>query len=136
MLKTKCLHFFSLQATAVDRCEAWHHNFFFQKVKIKPYLFMASNILDHKGPRTKERLKLWSPNFGICMFKKHRKICRRGLTHLNATPTFENRSETYGPPCSCPNIQFLHSKLNFYCGKIWKKVSQKCSTGQSCIFLR
>ena len=34
----------------------------------------------------------FSENFAIGMLKKHRKICRRGLTHLNATPTFENRS--------------------------------------------
>ena len=42
----------------------------------------------------------FSENFAISMLKKHRKFCRRGLTHLNATPTFKNRSETYGPPCT------------------------------------
>ena len=41
----------------------------------------------------------FSENFAISMLKKPRKCCRRGLTHLNATPTFKNRSETYGPPC-------------------------------------
>ena len=34
----------------------------------------------------------FSENFTIGMLKKHGKICRRSLTHLNATPTFENRS--------------------------------------------
>ena len=35
------------------------------------------------------------------MLKKHKKICRRGLTHLDATPTFKNRSESYETPCIC-----------------------------------
>ena len=33
------------------------------------------------------------------MLKKHRKFCRCGLTHLDATPTFKNRPNTYAPPC-------------------------------------
>ena len=39
----------------------------------------------------------FSENFAIGMLKKYRKICRRDLTHWNATPTLENRSETYEP---------------------------------------
>ena len=35
----------------------------------------------------------------ISMLKNHRKMCRRGLAHLDATPTFKNRSKTYGSPC-------------------------------------
>ena len=31
---------------------------------------------------------------------KHRKICRRGLTHVDATPTFKNCPNTYETPCS------------------------------------
>ena len=31
----------------------------------------------------------FSEKFAISMFKKHRKICRRGLTHLDATPIFK-----------------------------------------------
>ena len=41
-----------------------------------------------------------SEKFAIIMLKKHRKFCRRGLTHLDATPIFENRSDTYETPCS------------------------------------
>ena len=41
----------------------WPFDFFFQKVKITPYLCMDSNTLDQEGPWTKEKLKLWSPNF-------------------------------------------------------------------------
>ena len=38
-------------------------------------------------------------NFAIGMFKKHRKFCRRGLTHLDATPTLKNCPNTYETPC-------------------------------------
>ena len=31
----------------------------------------------------------FSEIFAIIMLKKHRKFCRRGLTHLAATPTFQ-----------------------------------------------
>ena len=41
----------------------------------------------------------FSEKFAISMFKKQRKFSRRGLTHLDATPTFENRSETFETPC-------------------------------------
>ena len=41
----------------------------------------------------------FSDNFAISMLKKHRKFCRRGLTHLDATTTFKNRSDTYETPC-------------------------------------
>jgi hypothetical protein len=37
----------------------------------------------------------FSETFAISMLKKHRKFCRRGLTHLDATPTFKNRPNTY-----------------------------------------
>ena len=41
----------------------------------------------------------FSEKFAIIMLKKHRKFCRRDLTHLDATPTFKNRSKTYESPC-------------------------------------
>ena len=44
----------------------------------------------------------FSENFAISMLKKHRKFCRRGLTLLDATPTFKNRSDTYETPCKFP----------------------------------
>ena len=31
----------------------------------------------------------FSEKFAIIMLEKHRKICRRGLTHLDATPIFK-----------------------------------------------
>ena len=41
----------------------------------------------------------FSEIFAKSMLKKHRKFCRRGLTHMGATPTFKNRSDTYETPC-------------------------------------
>ena len=35
----------------------------------------------------------FSEKFAIIMFKKLRKICRRGLTNLDATPTFQKLSK-------------------------------------------
>ena len=43
----------------------------------------------------------FSKIFAMSMHKKHRKFCRRGLTHLDATPTFKTRSESYETPCIC-----------------------------------
>ena len=42
----------------------------------------------------------FSEKFAIIMLKKHRKFCRCGLTHLDATPTFKNRPNTYDAPCT------------------------------------
>ena len=42
----------------------------------------------------------FSEIFAISMLKKHRKFCRHGLTHLDATPTFKNCPNTYAPPCT------------------------------------
>ena len=36
----------------------------------------------------------------IIMLERHRKFCRCGLTHLDATHTFKNRPNTYAPPCT------------------------------------
>ena len=58
----------------------------------------------HRKAMDKDIVKVmatkFSEIFAISMLKKHRKFCRRGLTHLNATPTFKNRPNTYGPPCN------------------------------------
>ena len=35
----------------------------------------------------------FSEKFAIIMLKKHKKFCRRGLTHLDATPTFQKSSK-------------------------------------------
>ena len=59
------------------------------------YLFMASNTLAHKA-MDKEIIKAmatkFSEIFAISMLKKHRKFCRRGLTHLDATLIFKKSS--------------------------------------------
>ena len=53
----------------------------------------------------------FSEKFATIMLKKHRKFCRFGLTHLDATPNFKNRSNTYDAPCksniACSTIQTM-----------------------------
>ena len=67
---------------------------------------MASNTLDHvaqKGHVQKNRPKKFQKKLlQVCL--KSIAFCRRGLTHLNATPTLENRSETYGSPCTVRTV--------------------------------
>ena len=62
---------------------------------------MDFNTLNQEGPWTKEKAMVTklSEKFAIIMLKKHRKFYRRGLTHLDATPIFKNRSDTYETPC-------------------------------------
>ena len=56
-------------------------------------------------PWTKKKIELlatkFSEKFGLSMFKKHRKFCRRGLAHLDPTPIFKNHSDDYETPCKC-----------------------------------
>ena len=52
-----------------------------------------------------------SENFARSMVKKHILFCRGGLTHLNATPTFKNRSETYGSACRYMEVDFLFAEV-------------------------
>ena len=67
---------------------------------------MSSNTLDHVAQKghgqeiIKAMVTKFSEFFGISMLKKHRKCCRCSLTHLDATPTFKNRPNTYGPSCT------------------------------------
>ena len=53
----------------------------------------------------------FSEIFAISMLKKHRKFCRRGLTHLDTTPTFKNRPNTYGLPCKYQTHFFVKTPL-------------------------
>ena len=53
----------------------------------------------------------FSEKFAIIMLKKHRKFCRCGLTHLDATPTFKNRPNTYDAHCRYIVVR-LYLKLN------------------------
>ena len=61
----------------------------------------------HRKAMDKEIIKAmatkFSESFAINMLKKHRKFCRHGLTHLDATLTFKNRPNTYAPPCMFPS---------------------------------
>ena len=51
----------------------------------------------------------FSKKFALIMLKKHRKFCRCGLIHLDATPPFKNRPNTYGAPCSVNKQTYIHS---------------------------
>ena len=46
----------------------------------------------------------FSGKFAIIMLKKHRKFCRFGLTHLDATPNFKNCPNTYALPCRVDSL--------------------------------
>ena len=56
---------------------------------------MASNTLDHvaqkgHGQKIFEAMAIkFSENFAISVIEKHRKFCRHGVTHLDATLTFQ-----------------------------------------------
>ena len=61
----------------------------------------------HRKAMDKEIVKAmaikFSEMFAISMLKKLRTFCRRGLTHLDATPTFKNcPNGTYASPCITP----------------------------------
>ena len=56
----------------------------------------------------------FSEIFAISMLKKHKIFCRRGLTHLDATPTFKNRLNTYDSPC----IESLDHPISSIAGKL------------------
>ena len=75
----------------------------------------------------------FSGKFAIFMLKKHKKICRCGLTHLDATPTFKNLPNTYASPCITdllnnlgsseePSVVDTYSKVTWLMSslKLWK----------------
>ena len=49
-----------------------------------------------------------SEKFAIIMLKKHRKICRRGLTHLDATPILKKSSGYFWDTLYVIIRSFLH----------------------------
>ena len=69
----------------------------------------------HRKAMDKEIVKAmatkFSEIFAISMLKKHRKFCRRGLTHLDATPTFKNRPNTYETPCNSSFYSYFIKSL-------------------------
>ena len=72
----------------------------------------------HRKAMDKEIVKSmatrFSENFAITMFKRHRKFCRRGMSHLDATPTFKNRPNTYETPCMYLNKDKLQCSAVAY----------------------
>ena len=52
-----------------------------------PLIMWHSKAMD-KG-KIEAMATKFSEKFAISMLKKHRKFCRRGLTHLDATPIFK-----------------------------------------------
>ena len=81
----------------------WPFEFFFQKVKITPYLCMESNALNQEGSYTKGKLKLSSPNFQ----KSFPKLFSKSIENFVGAawliwmprPLFKNRSDLFGSPC-------------------------------------
>ena len=79
--------------------QAWPHNDLpLLKTKVQllhhtylwPPLMWNNNAMDKgkiEGMATK-----FSEKFAIDMLKKHRRFCRRGFTHLDATPIFQKSS--------------------------------------------
>ena len=70
----------------------------------------------------------FSGKFAIIMLKKHRKFCRCGLTHLDATPTFKNRPNTYAPPCRT-NLSWRFHKNLWLSQNIWTLKYLSCKQG-------
>ena len=48
----------------------------------------------------------FSEKFAIIMLKKHRKFCRCGLTHLDATPIFEKSFRSFWVTLYIPSAYF------------------------------
>jgi hypothetical protein len=94
--------------------QAWPHNeLLLLKTKVQQahqYLFMASNtlIMWHRKAMDKEIITALATKFSEKCRKKHKNFCRRGLTHLDATPTFKNCPNTYETPCRSNFIVNCH----------------------------
>ena len=83
------------------------------KLQLLYHTYLWPPILCHSKAMEKGKIEAmatkFSKKFAISMLKKHRKFYRCGLTHLDATPIFKNRSVTYGPPCSIISIFFVNT---------------------------
>ena len=80
----------------------------------------------HNKAMYKEKIEAmatkFSEKFAIIMLKKHRKFCRRGLTHLDATPNFINCANTYASQCmslarKVSGTLVLHLKRRVVCAR-------------------
>ena len=67
----------------------------------------------------------FSEKFAIIMLKKHRKFCRRGLTHLDATPIFKKSFRYLWATPTLYTHEHLQFLVYFFVQRmqkdIWKK---------------
>ena len=82
--------------------QTWPHNDLLllkTKVQYLWYIYLWPPIPWHRKAIDEEMIKgmatKFSKMFAIIMLKKHRKFCRRGLTHLAATPTFQKSFRSF-----------------------------------------
>ena len=72
----------------------------------------------HNKAMYKEKIEAmatkFSEKFAIIMLKKHRKFCRRGLTHLDATPIFKKSSGSFWDTLYIPQSKYwIHTENEF-----------------------
>ena len=76
--------------------QAWPHNdllHFKTKLQLLHHTYLWPPLMWHNKAMDKGKIEAmatkFSEKFAIIMLKKHRKFCRRGLTHFDATPIFK-----------------------------------------------
>ena len=79
--------------------QAWPHNYLLllkTKVQLLHHTYLWPPLMWHNKAMDKGKIEAmatkFSEKFAINMLKKHRKFCRCGFTHLDATPIFQKSS--------------------------------------------
>ena len=79
--------------------QAWPHNDLLllkTKVQLLHHTYLWPPLIWHNKAMDMEKNEAmatkFSEKFDIDMLKKHRRFCRRGFTHLDATPIFQKSS--------------------------------------------
>ena len=79
--------------------QAWPHNDLLllkTKVQLLHHTYLWPPLMWHNKAMDKGKIEAmatkFSEKFAINMLKKHRKFCRCGFTHLDATPIFQKSS--------------------------------------------
>ena len=79
--------------------QAWPHNDLLllkTKVQLLHHTYLCPPLMWHNKAMDKGKIEAmatkFSEKFAINMLKKHKKFCRRGFTHLDATPIFQKSS--------------------------------------------
>ena len=82
--------------------QAWLHNDLLllkTKLQLLHHTYLWPPLKWHNKAMDKGKIEAmatkFSEKFAIIMLKKHRKFCRRGLTHLDATPIFKKSSGSF-----------------------------------------